>query len=83
VRALRALFGKLIVRWTRSRCRTEFEGHVESRRYEVVASDSESVVVRCFVAWLKEDRLRQIHFEGEHYWLWAWGIREYFRRVAK
>jgi hypothetical protein len=83
VRKLRAIFGKLVVRWTRSRCYSEFEGQLESRPYEVVASDSESVVVRCFVSWLKEDRLRQIHFEGDYYWLWAWGIREYFRRIAK
>jgi hypothetical protein len=56
----------------------------------VVARDANSVVVRLLHA--KDPftgeidprgQLQQIHFEGEHYWIWA-GIgvvREYFKRV--
>ena len=81
VRKLRALFGKLVMRWTPTKCFSEFDGSRESVPYKVVASDAESVVVRCFDLLSKTYRLQQLHFEGEHYWLWAWGLREYFKRV--
>jgi len=81
VRRLRAMFGRLVVRWTPARCHSELDGHWVSTPYEVVASDPECVVVRCYDPLTKDYRLRQLHFDGDHYWVWAWGLREFFKRV--
>jgi hypothetical protein len=82
VRKLKALFGKLVVRWTRKKYYTELNGSNDSYPYELVAVDRVSVVIRCFDSLENADKLVQVHFEGNHYWLWAWGQREYFRRIA-
>jgi hypothetical protein len=58
VRRLRALFGKLVVRWTRTRYVSELNGARQSAPYEVVASDPGTVVVRCFDPLSNSDRLR-------------------------
>jgi hypothetical protein len=82
LRKFRAIFGKLVVRWTQLRCHTEYDGSRSSEPYEFIASDSESVVVRCFHELSNSYRLYQLHFDEQYYWIWAYGIREYFRRVA-
>jgi hypothetical protein len=81
VRKLRALFGKLVVRWTRTMCYSQFDGHESSDPYEVVASDSKSVVIRSVDSLSNENRLTQIHFEGRHYWICLGGMREFFKRI--
>jgi hypothetical protein len=83
LRRLKALFGKLVVRWGYRKFRSDLEGYKDSEPYEVVASDAESVVVRFLDTGDPRGRLRQIHFEGDYYWLWAGGIREYFKRVRQ
>jgi hypothetical protein len=81
---LKAMFGKLVVRWGRGKYHTELEGHRESGGYEVVASDSVSVVVRYQDFLSGEDRLRQIHFDGDYYWIaLGGGLCEYFRRIKR
>jgi hypothetical protein len=83
VRKLKTLFGKLVVRWTPTKCHTELDGCRESYSYELVDKDQDSVVLRCPDPLSKNERLVQIHFEGDHYWLLTWGniMREYFRRI--
>jgi hypothetical protein len=82
VRKLKSLFGKLVVRWGRKRVYSELDGHRNSQNYEIIAADSESVVVRYFCDVFKEDRLQQIHFEGEYYWIGLGGhLCEYFRKI--
>ena len=78
---LRSLFGKLIVRWTRSCVYTDLEGFKSKETYEVVASGAESVVIRSFDELAQDDRLEQIHFEGKYYWVWAGTTREFFKRM--
>ena len=80
---LKAIFGKLVVRWEPRAFHTDLDGIKESTAYEIVASDSESVVIRFFDAFFQEQRLKQIYFEGDHYWIWTLGcgMREYFKRV--
>jgi hypothetical protein len=81
-RKFRSIFGKLIVRWTARRCHlewdgTRFDGERSSQPYEVVASDETSVIVR------SGGVLRQIHFDGDYYWIAIdGGLCEYFRRIA-
>jgi hypothetical protein len=81
-RKFRAIFGKLKVRWTRQRCYTEFMGSKSWGKYEIVASDSTSVVVRTLIA-DDEPTLQQIHFEGpDTYWVGCAGMLcEYFQRL--
>lgn len=83
LRKLKALFGKLVITWGRGVYHTELDGHRSSARYEVVASDSTSVVVRTRDVVSGEDRLQQIHFDGDSYWVSLLGgnICEFFRRV--
>jgi hypothetical protein len=81
-RKFRALFGKLVIRWGHGKSYAELDGHRSVTAYEVVASDSRSVVIRYFDSLAGEDRLRQIHFDGEYYWIaLGGGLCEYFRRM--
>jgi hypothetical protein len=84
LRELKALFGKLVIRWGYRKYHTELDGHKESGDYEVIAKDSVSVVIRYFDELSQEDRLRQIHFEGKYYWITVGGnLREFFRNVKR
>jgi hypothetical protein len=83
VRKFKSLFGKLTVRYGRCRMITEF-GNVRTEcEYEVLGSDSESVVIRFYDSVWNEDRICQIHFQEEHYWIWALCMREFFKKVVK
>ncbi len=75
----------MVVTWGRSKVHSDFDGTRSSKKYEVVASDSVSVVVRSRDFLSDEDRLLHIHFEGDWYWIeTSFGnIREYFRRVSQ
>ena len=44
---LRRLFGKLVVRYTKTRCYATLNGRTEVCRYSVVAKDQSSVAVVC------------------------------------
>jgi hypothetical protein len=78
----KAIFGKLVVRWGRGKYHTELAGLRESAEFEIVASDSRSVVVRYQDAFFEEARLQQIHFAGDWYFIaLSGGLCEYFRRV--
>jgi len=52
-------------------------------RYDVLGSDAVSVVIRSRNELVGEDRLQQIHFDGDWYWVALPGgsICEFFRRV--
>ena len=65
-----------------------FEGEpTETRPYEIVDRDSESVVIRCpdvLSEYLDdpEDRLQQIHFADNFYWIALGnGFCEWFRKI--
>ncbi len=82
LRKLKAIFGKLIVRWGRGQYHIDLDGYHRSASYEVVASDSVSVIVRSRDEMSGEDRLQQIHFEGDYYWVALGGrMCEFFRRL--
>lgn len=86
VRRFKSLFGRMEVRWTRSRVYSRMssgDADWNWQPYEVIASDSSSVVVRTpDVTPGEEWRLFQIVFDGDLYWVTAWpGLPEAFRRV--
>ena len=59
----RQLFGKLELRFTKTRCRVTFRGETEVHRYLVGAKDSSSVVVVHEDA--SEQTIQHVHFEGK------------------
>ncbi len=83
LRKLKALFGKLVIRWGRGRCYTELDGYCDSVAYEVIAHDTSSVVIRYRDSITGEtDRIQHIHFEVNCYWIAVSGhLIEWFRRV--
>jgi hypothetical protein len=87
LRKLKGLFGKLVVRWGRTKVFTDLDGYRDSQPYEVVARDAMSVVVRTYDPLAREDRLLHIHFGDGYYWI-APAISggrmcEFFRRVPE
>ena len=76
-RRLSKLFGKLELRFTKTRCYSMLNGHTESAPYKVVAKDATSV------ATISAGTISHIHFEGTRFWILVGSgkFREYFRRV--
>lgn len=80
---LMSLFGKLVLRFTRTHCYSQYGDHESVARYTVVAKNDWSVVT------VGEDpiagkRIFHIRFEGDdHYWICLGRIREYFKRLTK
>jgi hypothetical protein len=82
------VFGKLTLRYTRTRCYSTFDGSTDVRPLKVVAKDASSVVVIGSGPLGDQDVIYHIHFEGPersptppYYWVSLGGFREYFRRV--
>ena len=71
------LFGKLELRFTRTRCYITLKGQTRFQRYVVLAKNATSV------ATLSDGEISHIHFEGSGFWIAAGNgkIREFFRRV--
>jgi hypothetical protein len=86
LRKFKAIFGKLVIRYTRRKYYTELDGYRDSGAYEIVAADSESVVIRFWSRGVFSEgaRLQHIHFEGDFYWIavGGGGLCEFFRKVA-
>jgi hypothetical protein len=85
LRRLKAIFGKLFIRYGPKRYYTDLDGIRDSGAYEIVARDSKSVVIRHHDTLSGEDRLQHIHFDGEFYWIAVaivnGTLREFFRRI--
>jgi len=83
---LASIFGHLILRYTRTRLYSDYKGHKETEKYELLGADSSSVVIRRWDLHEAEWRLRQIHFEGDQYYWISLGVgrqREWFKRIGK
>ena len=78
---LRSLFGKLRLRYTKTRCYATLNGETQISRYIVAAKDEDSVAVV-----LADPEvgtvISHIHFEGQSFWISLGPIREYFRKIA-
>lgn len=79
---LKRLFGRLELRYTRSRCYATLDGQIEVSRYVVVAKDRSSAAVVMADPVTGEQVISHIHFEGRYYWISLGPIREYFRKTA-
>jgi hypothetical protein len=81
-RKFKAIFGKLEIHWRRGRCHTSLDGQSATLVYEVVASDALSVVVRYYDDLGGENRLQQINFDGDRYFITlGGGFCEFFRKI--
>ena len=80
--ALANIFGRLQLRYTRSRCYSTFEGKTTVFRYRIVARDATSLVlVGTPVSADEAESIQHIRFERDHYSVCLGSFREYFRRV--
>lgn len=72
------LFGKMVLRWGTKYVTSELDGHIVKERYEVVAVDASSVLIRQAAG-----ELRQLHFVNDdlYFLVVGNGLCEYFRRV--
>jgi hypothetical protein len=79
------LFGHLTVRYTPTRVHIEYDGEKGSQEYQVLAADSDSVAILAWSSLEGEDRITQIHFEGDRFWILipGSGQREWFKRVKQ
>jgi uncharacterized protein YecT (DUF1311 family) len=85
---LLSLFGKLTLRYTRTKCYTTFKGTTEVERLRIAARDASGVVLLARSP-LGHDVICHIRFEERpkgkmprYYWICLGQFREYFRRVA-
>jgi hypothetical protein len=76
------MFGKLGLRFTRTRCYSTLDGSTSSAPYVVVAKDSSSVATVSRDV-LGEDTISHMHFEGSRFWIHVGSglFREFFKRV--
>lgn len=74
---LGSLFGRLELRFTRSRCYITLDEYTEVSRYLVVAKDASSVVT------VANGEISHFHFERHGFWIGVGDgrIREFFRRI--
>ena len=83
--AMKAIFGKLRLRYTRSLCYSTLDGNTDALPYRVLAKNSEGTVVmgRSLPEWLTpEEQIQHVRFVSKDlYWVCLGGIHEYFRRV--
>jgi hypothetical protein len=83
--ALRRLFGKMELRYTRKRCYSTLDGHTQSVPYQVVAKDPSSVAIVSYDLLLEQPTISHLHFDGSHMWVpVGTGLfREFFKRVPE
>ncbi len=84
IRKLKCCFGKLRVRFTRTRIYSDFQGEKTIEPYRIVAKDARSVAILAPGLILKEEEeIAHIHFEDNYYWVWPELARfpEYFKRI--
>ena len=78
----KALFGKVVVRWTPNYCHYKLDGDRWKTPYRVVARDDESVVIEAHDELTGGDCLHHIRFEDDAYQLFTrWGMIEWFKRI--
>jgi hypothetical protein len=83
-RGLSRLFGKLELRFTKTRCFSTLDGHTESAPYTVVAKDSSSVATVSPDLLTGTPGISHIHFEGSRFWIHVGtgALREFFKRLG-
>src|SRR4029077_17500255 len=77
---LRQYFGKMEVKYTRTRCSVTLNGITTVCPYRVVAMDACSVVILS-VDPIVGGQLIYLRFEGSRYWICLGKFREYFKRI--
>lgn len=76
-RQLSKMFGKLELRFTKSRCYAALSGQTFVTAYQIVAKDDTSLAI------VSEGHISHIHFEGTRFWvlIGSGTLREHFRRI--
>lgn len=82
LRLLKQSLTTMTLRFDNGEFIAEADGGRSAGQYEVLACDSESVAIWYFDEFVNEYRVRQIHFEGEYFWVSLGRMREFFRRIS-
>jgi hypothetical protein len=84
------MFGRLTIRFTRTKCYTTFNGETEAGPLRIAAKDTRGVVILTRSSLTGGDSISHIHFEERpnggmprYYWISLGQSREYFRRVNR
>ena len=77
-----SLFGKLELRYTRTRCYATLNGQTEVLHYKVVAKDSDSLAIVSDDSLGGKPVISHIHFDGPYFWVNIGNgqLREFFKR---
>lgn len=83
LKLFQSMFGRIVIEWGRTHVVIEDGQRKLTSRYELLAQDADSVVVRTFFedSLIAGERLWQIHFNGRHYGVVAGNMIEWFRKV--
>ena len=81
-RRFKGVFGKLELRYTRTRIHSSFGTDLQTVPYRVLGKDADSVCIEFRSAEDGETHLQHLHFVGDHYWVGMGSFREWFRKVA-
>lgn len=78
-----AIFGHLMLRYTRQRIHSDLKGSKDSQPYRVLTGDTDSVTIQHGSAQLGDRVIQHIHFDGDQYYWIALGDRnrEWFKRI--
>ena len=98
-RRLKSIFGKLVVRYAKHRFFAEYDGSVDSTRYEVVTTDASSVVIRVFrndsevnpygqlgrrlMLDLFPNKEELVQIHFEEKWYWIWTYGHFLREYFR
>jgi hypothetical protein len=84
------LFGKLVIRFTRTKCYTTLNGFTEVTPLRIVAKDADGVVIVSRAPLTGDDLISHLRFEEHprggaprYYWISLGKFREYFRRLDR
>ena len=83
-RAMRNLFGKMVITYAAKTFTTDFDGKLNTQPYQVMSKDRDSVVLKSWSFTANKDEQYRIRFtDSDTYWVdaEAFRISECFRRV--
>ncbi len=81
---LRPLFGKMKITYTETTITIDFEGKVDTQPYQILSEDGDTITIKSWSAFSKQDEVYHIRFVGsDRYWVDVeqFAMRECFRRI--
>jgi len=84
LRKFKGLFGKLIVTWGPTTVTSEMGDYKDTSTYRIIARNEHSIVVKVSGPSMPLfGNVQQLHFDGDHYGVYAGVIIEWFRKMKE